>query len=141
MNKRLGYIILIAFITASLILTACGSESSKPDIAPFPDSEPDTGLYEEIRAEMEQGELNALEGLGLSMEIKAYITASSVDDVMAYYRDMLADWQEENLDAGGTDATIIKWSSDTQAVVVIYIPDSSGGEENGLFVEESWPEE
>lgn len=124
------------FTPTVTMLAAVGG--SKTNIPQFPNAIPDTGKYEDYRFKSEQEKIKELEGTGFSVEVKAYTTTSSVEDVIAYYRNTLSGWKEEIRDNDGSNITAVRWVSDAQAIIINYMPDDSGNNENILLVKEIW---
>lgn len=127
---------LISTFTPTVTMQA--AIDGKPNIAPFSGAVLDTGKHEDYRFEMEQEKIKELEDTGLSVEVKAYITDSAVENVIAYYRSALTGWKEEIKEKDSSNITAVRWMSPTQLVIINYVPDSSGGNENILVVKEIW---
>jgi hypothetical protein len=126
---RKFFAILSVIILASFVLVACGG-SSTPVTAPAPFSKMTVSTaLEDTRKTMEEKEKASLPA-GFNMELKAYTTDSSADEVTAYYKDTLKDWTSQDTGAATPGLTFLKWSKDTNVFVVIMTakPDGSAGQ-------------
>jgi hypothetical protein len=128
MSRKL--VVFLSFvIMASMLLTACGGGSA-PVTAPEPFSKlsADSKL-DSILATMLEKEQAAMTGYKLDM--KAYSTTASADEVAAYYKEYLKDWTSESAGDVPAGITFLKWSKSANNVFVLMVfpmPDGSEGQ-------------
>jgi hypothetical protein len=137
MYKRIS-IIVASVIIAALILATCGRAPEKAEIPLFPQATPDTGKYEDLRKKSEEAEKATIPEMNI--EVKAYTTTASLDEVLLYYNDTLADWgTAKRTDEPQSKMTQMKWVKDNQQVFsIFYIPSGAVGEDTVLMVEQAW---
>ena len=137
MYKRILTFMVWAVI-ASLILAACGGAPEKAEIPVFPQATPDTGKYEDVRKTAEDREIAAIPEMNI--EIKAYTTIASLDEVISFYNDTLADWgTAKRTDEPQSKMTQMKWvKNDNQVFNLFYVPSGAIGEDTVLMIEQAW---
>jgi AICAR transformylase/IMP cyclohydrolase PurH len=110
----------------------------KAEIPVFPQATPDTGKYEDVRKTAEDREIAAIPEMNI--EIKAYTTIASLDEVISFYNDTLADWgTAERTDEPQTKMTQMKWvKNDNQVFNLFYVPSGAIGEDTVLMIEQAW---
>lgn len=119
MYKRILTLGVLAVILA-LVLATCGGTPEKAEVPLFPQAIPDTGVYEEIRQKSEDREKAAIPEMNI--EINAYTTTASLDEVISFYSDALADWgTAERTDDPESKMTQMKWVLEDQQVFFIFL--------------------
>jgi len=138
MKQRLHITLLLVIIT-TLILTACGGASAKADIPLFPGATLDTGTYEQVRKGAEDQEIAT--SPEMNIEVKAYTTTASLEEVESYYNEQLADWtMAERSEDPTSNMVFMKWTlEEEQAFVIFYVPSGAIGADTVLMIEQAWP--
>jgi len=136
MKKKISiYIALI--IMATLLMSACGILSSSADVTipVYSQASADTKL-EDLRQQMEDQEKTNLPGYNI--EVLAYSTSSTADEVNAFYNDALKDWKVEDPGTVPDGMTFLKWSKSNTVFIVMTIPMPDGSEGLAIFTERAW---
>jgi hypothetical protein len=138
MYKRI-FIFGVLAVILTLVLATCGGTPEKAEVPLFPQATPDTGVYEDLRQKSEDGEKAAIPEMNI--EINAYTTTASLDEVLSFYNNTLADWgTAERTDEPESKMTQMKWVKDNQQVFTLfYVPSGAVGEDTVLMIEQSWP--
>jgi len=115
-----------------------GETSTNGDIPLFPGATPDTGMYEDIRQNAEQKEKEA--SPELNIEVSAYTTTASLEEVESYYKEQLAGWSlAERSEDPTSKIVFMKWTKDGQDYIVYYVPSGAIGDDTVLMIEQAWP--
>jgi hypothetical protein len=132
------FALVVILITTTLLLAACGGSAPAAATIPAPpNSQADTGNFESTRKSMEDAEKASL--TGMTVEMKAYATTATMDELVTFYNDNLKGWTG----SGASETNGVqnaKWTapSQTEAVVIFLLPAVEGVEGNPLFVEHAW---
>ena len=124
------YTVFSLLVLASLFLAACGGGSA-PATAPAPFSKLTVNTKaEDLRKTMEDKEKASLPA-GYKVDLIAYATDATADEVTGYYKDALKDWSTQDPGTLPAGTTMLKWSKGTDNVFVLIVtanPDGSAGQ-------------
>ena len=124
--------------TSTSVSSSTGETSTNGDIPLFPGATPDTGKYEDIRQNAEQKEKEA--SPELNIEVTAYTTTASLEEVESYYKEQLAGWSlAERSEDPTSKIVFMKWTKDGQDYIVYYVPSGAIGDDTVLMIEQAWP--
>ena len=134
MRKRIFTYAVLTFLLVQIV--GCSMGGSKTAVADFPRAQPDTSKkLEERRRSIEEIDRGLLKGYNL--DVKAFSTATSVEEIESYYGEVLNDWKIVDRYKDPSGAIVIKWTKGFSEVYLIrYFPKQH--ESSLLFTEHAW---
>jgi hypothetical protein len=135
MNKKIFFTLVIIILSVWLVTSCNNQVESRSEIPVFNRLKPDKGKYEEIRRKMVNIEKTALPDK--QIEINAYTTDASMDEVQKFYDDNLAGWKDlGKVDQNGI--TIVRWGTGKTKGFAIYYSNGASKSQNVVLLEQFW---